>query len=77
MKPDTVFNCFNIWVTWAEENGVSAKDITILRNLREKVLTKATSYKKHTSIKDYFKIIWISKICDCNEETFTTYSLIK
>ncbi|CAG5042895.1 unnamed protein product, partial [Parnassius apollo] len=27
IKPDTAFNCINTCITWAEENGVSAKDI--------------------------------------------------
>lgn len=37
IKLVTAFNSFNTCITWAEENGVSAKDIIILRNLREKV----------------------------------------
>ncbi|XP_044733536.1 jerky protein homolog-like [Chrysoperla carnea] len=37
IKPNTAFNCFNTCIKWAEENGVSANDIIILRKLREKV----------------------------------------
>lgn len=56
IKPDMAFNCFNTSITWAEENGVSAKDIIILRNMREKVFKQGLQVaKKQTSIKDYFK----------------------
>lgn len=37
IKLDAAFNCFNTCITWVEQHGVSARDIIILRNLREKV----------------------------------------
>lgn len=56
VKPDDALNCFNTCITWAEENGISAKDIIILRNMREKVFRQGLQVaKKQTSINDYFK----------------------
>ncbi|XP_056639744.1 jerky protein homolog-like [Diorhabda sublineata] len=43
VKPDEALICFNTCITWAEENGISAKDITILRNKREKVFKARTT----------------------------------
>lgn len=40
-KPDAAFNCFDIYLTWAAENGVYVKDIIILQNLREIFLKKS------------------------------------
>lgn len=39
LKPDTILNCLNTCLTWAEENGVSAKEV-ILRNIQNKILNK-------------------------------------
>ncbi|CAG5048130.1 unnamed protein product [Parnassius apollo] len=56
VKPDNALMCFNTCITWAEENGMSAKDIIILRNMREKVFKQGLQVaQKQTSIKDYFK----------------------
>lgn len=56
VKPDDALICFNTCITWAEENGISAKDIIILRNMREKVFKQGLQVaQKQTSIKDYFK----------------------
>ncbi|XP_015187494.1 PREDICTED: jerky protein homolog-like [Polistes dominula] len=56
VKPDKAFNCFNTCITWAEENGISAKDIIILRNMREKVFKQRLQVaQKQTTIKDYFQ----------------------
>ncbi|KAH9628495.1 hypothetical protein HF086_017321 [Spodoptera exigua] len=56
VKPDNALICFNTCITWAEENGMSAKDIIILCNMREKVFKQGLRVaQKQTSIKDYFK----------------------
>ncbi|XP_045499486.1 jerky protein homolog-like [Colias croceus] len=58
IKTETVFNCFNTCITWAEENGISAKDIILLRNMREKAFIQGLQGgPRQTSIKDYFKTI--------------------
>ncbi|KAJ8715685.1 hypothetical protein PYW07_010167 [Mythimna separata] len=46
VNPDKAFDCFNTCITWAEENDVSAKDIKVLRDLREKVFAQRRSCKK-------------------------------
>uniref|UniRef100_A0A2A4K1H2 HTH CENPB-type domain-containing protein n=1 Tax=Heliothis virescens TaxID=7102 RepID=A0A2A4K1H2_HELVI len=56
VTPDDALICFNTCITWAEENGISAKDIIILHNMREKVVKQRLQVaQKQTSIKDYLK----------------------
>ncbi|CAK1592361.1 unnamed protein product [Parnassius mnemosyne] len=50
IKPDTAFNCINTCITWAEENGVSAKDVIVLRNIREKVFKQKLQVAKKADL---------------------------
>lgn len=54
-KPNTAFNSFNTRITWAEENGISAKEIVTIRNMREEKRKKIKQQvaQKQTPIKNY------------------------
>ncbi|XP_013167850.1 PREDICTED: jerky protein homolog-like [Papilio xuthus] len=55
VRPDDALFSFNTCITWAEENGISAKDIIILRNMREKVFKQGLQFtQKQNSFMDYF-----------------------
>lgn len=59
-KPADVaaFDCFNTCIKCAEENGVPAKEIIILRNVREKVLNKDYNMQRNRPhLKSTFAIV--------------------
>lgn len=51
---DTAVRSFATSITWAEENGVSASDILVLKRLHEKVLIMSFKVKKQSKIENYF-----------------------
>lgn len=51
---DVAVRSFAASITWAEENGVSARDILVLKRLQENVLKMSFKVKKQSKIDNYF-----------------------
>lgn len=51
---DAAIDSFATSITWAEENGVSASDILVLKRLQEQVFKMSFKVKKQTKIENYF-----------------------
>lgn len=52
---NAAIDSFATSIMWAEENGVSASDILILKKLQDQVLKSSFTVKKQTTIANYFK----------------------
>ncbi|XP_050545073.1 jerky protein homolog-like [Daktulosphaira vitifoliae] len=51
----TAIDSFTTSITWAEENGVDARDILVLKRLQEEVLKASFQTKKQKKIDDFLK----------------------
>lgn len=56
LKPDTAFNCFNTYITWAEKKGISAKVIIILQNMRQKVFKQILQVAQKQTLRTILKL---------------------